>query len=293
MPAVTSLGGKLTGIMVALAVVVAGCGNGTDEGSPSTTATTSTTSTEAAQPSKSNGPTAGTADIYFTSGEQFRKVERDLPAKGDELSAAAEAVVEGPTKPERNAKVEVQTAIPAGTEVKGVSLEGDGTAVVEVTPEFTAGIPAEPSQRSRAQRSELNARLGQLTYTLTQFPKVKATKVVAGGVPVEPEPTLERNDYAKPAKGPERVAHPAAGRGSSVRALQTRLAELRYLPKRAIDGVDGYQTQQAVIAFQAWRGLERDGIVGPATTAALAKASVPKPGDEGPPAGSRSTATRA
>jgi lipoprotein-anchoring transpeptidase ErfK/SrfK len=283
-PAVTSSGGKLTGILVALAVVVSGCGD-SDEGSQSTspTTSTSTTSTEATtQTTKPHGPAAGTADIYFTSGEQFRTVERELPAGGDELSAAAEAVVGGPTKPERKAKVEVQTAIPAGTDVKDVNLEDDGTAVVEVTPEFTEGIPAEPAERSRSQRSELNARLGQLTYTLTQFPKVKATKVVAGGVAVEPEPTLERNDYAKPAKGPARVAHPAAARGSSVRALQTRLAELRYLPKHAIDGVEGYQTQQAVIAFQAWRGLERDGIVGPATTAALAKASVPSPGDQGP-----------
>jgi lipoprotein-anchoring transpeptidase ErfK/SrfK len=281
-PAVKSLGGKLTGILVVLVVLVGGCGGDSDKSSQQSTSTTSTTSTEATQPDKPKDPAAGTADIYFTSGEQFRKVKRDLPAGGDELSAAAEAVVQGPTKPERKAKVEVQTAIPAGTDVKDVSLEDDGTAVVEVTPEFTEGIPAEPSQRSRSQRSELNARLGQLTYTLTQFPKVKATKVVAGGVPVEPEPTLERTDYAKPAQGPERVAHPAAGRGSSVRALQTRLAELRYLPKRAIDGVEGYQTQQAVIAFQAWRGLERDGIVGPATTAALAKASIPSPGDQGP-----------
>ena len=47
-----------------------------------------------------------------------------------------------------------------------------------------------------------------------------------------------------------------------------------------------------MIAFQAWNGLERDGIVGPATTAALAKAHRPRPGRKGPPAGSRSTATR-
>ena len=78
--------------------------------------------------------------------------------------------------------------------------------------------------------------------------------------------------------GPRRLGE----RGSSVRRLQERLAELRYLPKRAIDGVDGYRTQQAVIAFQSWRGLERDGVVGPATTAALAKAKAPRPQAGGP-----------
>ena len=40
-------------------------------------------------------------------------------------------------------------------------------------------------------------------------------------------------------------------------------------PPGAVDGKDGYRTQQAVIAFQAWEGLGRDGVVGPVTTAAL------------------------
>jgi lipoprotein-anchoring transpeptidase ErfK/SrfK len=154
--------------------------------------------------------------------------------------------------------------------------------VVEMSPEFTAGIPARPAQRSRAEEAELDARLGQVTYTLTQFRKVERTKVVAGGTAVEPEPTLKRTDYAKPDQGPRKIKRPKGERGASIRSLQERLAELRYLPKRAVDGVDGYRTQQAVIAFQSWRGLERDGIVGPQTSAALAKASIPKPGKHGP-----------
>lgn len=280
MPAVKSSGGKLTGTLAALVLLVSGCGGDSGEGAAgSMTSTTATTGKPASKPQK---PAPGAADIYFTSGEQFRKVERKLPAGGAALTAAADAVVDGPTKSERNAKVEAQTQIPAGTEVRNVTLKKNGTAVIELTPEFTAGVPAAPAHRSRAQASELNARLGQLTYTLTQFPKVKAARVVAGGVAVEPQPTLKRTDYAKPAQGPERVAHGSGGRGAGVRALQTRLAELRYLPKRAIDGVEGYRTQQAVIAFQSWRGLERDGVVGPATAAALAKASVPSPGDQGP-----------
>ncbi|MGA7397498.1 MAG: L,D-transpeptidase family protein, partial [Solirubrobacterales bacterium] len=44
-----------------------------------------------------------------------------------------------------------------------------------------------------------------------------------------------------------------------------------------VDGVAGYQTQQAVMAFQAWEGLDRDGVAGPATKAALRKAKRPKP----------------
>jgi lipoprotein-anchoring transpeptidase ErfK/SrfK len=152
--------------------------------------------------------------------------------------------------------------------------------VVEVSDAFTSGIPAKSADRSRAERAELNARLGQLTYTLTQFEDVRSAKVVAGGVAVEP--ALERDDYAKPAKGPPDVTRAKGQRSPSTRAVQERLAKLRYLPRKAVDGVDGYRTQQAVIAFQSWRGLERDGIVGPATSAALARASRPKPRADGP-----------
>jgi lipoprotein-anchoring transpeptidase ErfK/SrfK len=104
--------------------------------------------------------------------------------------------------------------------------------------------------------------------------------VVAGGEPVEQE--AERSDYAAPAKGPQRKARPKGPRSPSTRQLQARLADLQYLPRSAVDGVQGYRTQQAVIAFQSWEGLERDGVVGPATTAALAKAKAPRPQAGGP-----------
>lgn len=91
-----------------------------------------------------------------------------------------------------------------------------------------------------------------------------------------------RADFDKPEEGPQRFERPKGERGLSVKALQKRLAELKYLPKSAVDGVDGYRTQQAVLAFQSWRGLDRDGVVGPATSAALRKASPPRPHGDGP-----------
>ena len=67
----------------------------------------------------------------------------------------------------------------------------------------------------------------------------------------------------------------------AVRALQQRLADLGYLPTGAVDGVPGEQTRFAVVAFQKWAGLARDGIAGPDTNARLARAERPTPRTRG------------
>ncbi|MEU3018765.1 L,D-transpeptidase family protein [Nocardiopsis sp. NPDC007018] len=62
--------------------------------------------------------------------------------------------------------------------------------------------------------------------------------------------------------------------GAQVSALQQRLSDLGYW----IDGVDGEygpHTEQAVIALQKAAGIDRDGLVGPATRTALAEGEVP------------------
>jgi peptidoglycan hydrolase-like protein with peptidoglycan-binding domain len=56
--------------------------------------------------------------------------------------------------------------------------------------------------------------------------------------------------------------------GEAVRSLQVRLSELGYWLGRP-DGVFGDGTRHAVVALQKAAGLERDGVVGPATRAAL------------------------
>jgi hypothetical protein len=62
--------------------------------------------------------------------------------------------------------------------------------------------------------------------------------------------------------------------------VQRCLAALHYLPKGAVSGVDDYRTQQALMAFQAWSGLARDGIDGHKTRARLEVAAPPKPRSE-------------
>ena len=64
--------------------------------------------------------------------------------------------------------------------------------------------------------------------------------------------------------------------GPQVVALQRRLAALRYLPAGYSTGTVDYRTEQAVIAFQGWESLARDGVVGPRTLARLRVASAPR-----------------
>ncbi len=57
-------------------------------------------------------------------------------------------------------------------------------------------------------------------------------------------------------------------RGPAITSLQLNLQNAGYNPG-PIDGVFGGQTEAAILAFQRDRGLEVDGVVGPATEAAL------------------------
>ena len=66
-------------------------------------------------------------------------------------------------------------------------------------------------------------------------------------------------------------------RGREVVTLQRRLIALHYFDVGHADGVFGAGTHHAVVAFQKVQGLTRDGIVGPATRARLARPYVPAP----------------
>lgn len=245
--------------LAACLMVVAGCGSGDGNGPEGGTGGGSADATEP-------------VTVFLTEGEQFDPVEREVSAD-DAPTAATEALLDGPAD---------RTYIPAGTTVEQVRVSGDGEAVVDLSEEFLEGIPADPDRRNRRQSEAVEGRVAQIAYTLTSLSDVNRVRVSSGGIGVGG--TVDRGDFAKPKQQP---APPRAGgrygeRVAGARALQQRLADLGYLPRNGVDGVVGYQTQQAVMAFQSWEGLARDGVAGPQTQAALATAKRPRPSAKRP-----------
>lgn len=82
-----------------------------------------------------------------------------------------------------------------------------------------------------------------------------------------PTPTVSVTPQPVPTITPNNAYHnlKTGDRGPEVKALQTKLIELGYLPKGADDGAYGNQTRRAVMWFQYYNGLSKDGIAGRAT----------------------------
>jgi lipoprotein-anchoring transpeptidase ErfK/SrfK len=66
-------------------------------------------------------------------------------------------------------------------------------------------------------------------------------------------------------------------RGPEVVMLQKRLTELRYLPARSANGSFDWRTWHAVVAFQGWQLLPRDGEVSGGFWKSLERARPPRP----------------
>lgn len=219
--------------------------------------------------------------LYFTTGEQFRQVTRSIPANGGTVLPTLRALLKGPTRAERDRGIDTQ--LPKGLSVSSFTVTGKGALRLSMSSALLQGVAAAETDRTDDQKLILRARLAQLLYTVTQFGDITSAKVVVGGKVVEDD--LERKDYQPPAPtlgGTKPTAPPPGPAVPGTREIQQRLADLRYLPKDAVDGLNGYRTTQAVMAFQAWNGLARDGVVGPATSARLASVGVPQPRLGGP-----------
>jgi lipoprotein-anchoring transpeptidase ErfK/SrfK len=215
---------------------------------------------------------AAAVDVYFLQGEQAVAV----PREGADAEAAVAALLAGPTAAEGRRGIRSQ--VPRGTPLRDVSV-ARGVATVDLGERFATGTSA----------ASLSARLAQLVLTVSAVPGVKTVRVlVKGGVPLGlfPGTNLTRPvtraeitgpDEPPPVAGPDPSGPPTA----STLEVERRLAELGYLDPSEADGRENDVTFNAVMAFQKWEGLSRDGVVGPQTTAALADATRPTPRTSG------------
>jgi Sporulation and spore germination/L,D-transpeptidase catalytic domain/Putative peptidoglycan binding domain len=212
---------------------------------------------------------AASVRVYFLQGEQLVAVTRP---PGSTARAAVAALLAGPTRAE--SRRQFRSYVPSGTRLRSVRVTG-GVATVDLGERFAAGRDAESQ----------SARLTQLVYTVTSVPGVKSVRLlVSGGVPLGLFPgfalsrPVTRAQATRPIVPPPRPPPETGGQANpDWRALQQRLADLGFLPLSSVDGVAGEETRFAVIAFQKWARLARDGAAGPQTRAALAQAARPSP----------------
>jgi Putative peptidoglycan binding domain/Sporulation and spore germination/L,D-transpeptidase catalytic domain len=206
--------------------------------------------------------------VWFLQGEQVISVDRP----GSTADDAVRQLLAGPTAAEMARGI--RTYVPAGTPVRSVTV-ANGVVTVDLGETFVAGNDA-PS---------LLARLSQLVYTASgPQSTAKVRLLVKGGTPLGLFPGvvtavpltvsyLQTPNVKAPVPPPEKPA-PVS---SSTRSAQQRLAALGYLAPSEVDGQLGPSTESAVLAFQKWEGLARDGVLGRATLKRLATATRPVP----------------
>jgi peptidoglycan hydrolase-like protein with peptidoglycan-binding domain len=104
---------------------------------------------------------------------------------------------------------------------------------------------------------------------------VPGAAAAAGQTPAAATAQVAAARVTSPAFVPAKRTLEYGMRGNDVKALQQRLAQLKYYPGPA-DGQFGQDTLEAVWAFQEVQGLSADGIVGPLTKHALVSPRAPQ-----------------
>lgn len=182
---------------------------------------------------------------------------------GTTIEAAVSHLLAGPTAAERDRGI--RSAVPRRTPLRSVTVERR-VVTVDLGARFAAG----------RDETALQERVGQLIRTVRGVPGVLSVRLlVEGGVPVGLFPGY---DLRRPVAAP--VERPASE--PTTRELQQRLVDLGFLAESGLTGITDYQTTTAVLGFQKWANLNRDGTLGAATVAALMRATRPAPGLRSP-----------
>lgn len=171
----------------------------------------------------------------------------------------------------------------AGASVTATTTPSGGAATPSASPGSSAGTSASATPHPSATVKPPTPTDTAPSPAASATPGASAPPTASAGSAPSASPT------ASPSEDPGTPATPPAtptpepspsyaqrgAAGDEVTALQQRLRELGYWITDA-DGDFGFETQQAVWAFQKAAGLARDGVVGPATQQALAEGVRPQ-----------------
>ena len=203
-------------------------------------------------------PAGAAADVtvWFREGAKSSSVTRG----GTTIPAAVRALLAGPTAPERARGL--VTSLPAHVPLLGITIERR-VVTVDLGARFALGTD----------ETSLRGRVSQLVRTVMSVSGVAGVRVlVEGGTPLGLFPGVDMRRTFTPAVVPDAA-------GPTVRETQQLLADLGFLADGSVTGVDDDRTHVAVLGFQKWSGLERDGVLGPGTMAALRRATRPLPSE--------------
>ncbi len=149
-----------------------GAGSPSSSAPPATSAPPASSARPTTRPSSDPAPSQPPAGMTIVraylhlggdeSSEGLVPVLREVPQTQAVARAALEQLLLGPTGRETMDGAGISTAIPDGTELRGISIDG-GVATVDLSGEFASGGGSAGAMM----------RLAQVTYTLTQFPTVQ------------------------------------------------------------------------------------------------------------------------
>ena len=150
----------------ALGFAAAGCGSekavSLGKPRPATTAAEQTGSV----------PTLLSLEVWLADNNGLVSVHRTHEPTPLVATAAVDALLAGPSAAERSAGL--VSAVPKGTRLLGINIR-NGVATVDLTSEYQSGGGS----------LSMQTRLGQVVYTLTQFPTVQKVRFRLDGTPVD------------------------------------------------------------------------------------------------------------
>jgi hypothetical protein len=169
---------RLIVIAAAIALGATACAEGgAHVVSPATTSASSPSpQVEVSTSAAASGPVevpSVTFQVWFTRGDHLFVIPWVVPETPAVGRASLEALLGGP--PHADVANGLGTQVPPGTRLLGLSIS-NGLAMVNLSPEFLSGGSAV---------SEFT-RLGQVVFTISQFPAVKSVAIQLDGQPIKP-----------------------------------------------------------------------------------------------------------